>query len=125
MRPLTGITCNYDPKDEIGTISHMGQPEQQWLFLAEDYIASVEMAGGIQWHPEMMTDSEEQQKIFQAFISACKKERKMNTICTCKNTKCPLHPDNHDKGCTPCISKNLKHHEEQYYWTKICGISGN
>ena len=62
MRPLTGITCNYDPKDEIGTISHMGQPEQQWLFLAEYYIASVEMAGGIQWHPEMMTDSEEQQK---------------------------------------------------------------
>ena len=47
MRPLTGITCNYDPKDEIGTISHMGQPEQQWLFLAEDYIASVEMAGGM------------------------------------------------------------------------------
>ena len=84
MKPLTGITCNYDPKDEIGTISHMGQPEQQWMFLAEDYIASVEMAGGmpvilavgIQWHPEMMADSEEQQKIFQVFISACKKGEK-------------------------------------------------
>ena len=47
MKPLIGITCNYDPKDEIGTISHMGQPEQQWMFLAEDYIASVEMAGGM------------------------------------------------------------------------------
>lgn len=32
----------------------------------------------------------------------------MSKICTCKNTKCPLHPINHDKGCTPCISKNLK-----------------
>lgn len=32
----------------------------------------------------------------------------MSRICTCKDTKCPLHPDNHDKGCTPCISKNLK-----------------
>lgn len=32
----------------------------------------------------------------------------MNKICTCKNKECPLHPDNHDKGCTPCISKNLK-----------------
>lgn len=32
----------------------------------------------------------------------------MGKICTCKNIKCPLHPDNHDKGCTPCISKKLK-----------------
>ena len=32
----------------------------------------------------------------------------MTGICTCKDTKCPLHPDNHDKGCTPCIRKNLK-----------------
>lgn len=29
-------------------------------------------------------------------------------FCTCKNRNCPLHPSNHDKGCTPCISKNLK-----------------
>lgn len=29
-------------------------------------------------------------------------------ICTCTDLKCPLHPANHDKGCTPCISKNLK-----------------
>ena len=33
-------------------------------------------AVGIQWHPEMMADSEEQQKIFQVFISACKKGEK-------------------------------------------------
>lgn len=29
-------------------------------------------------------------------------------FCTCKNLDCPLHPSNHDKGCSPCISKNLK-----------------
>ena len=29
-------------------------------------------------------------------------------LCTCKNTKCKLHPLNHDMGCTPCIEKNLK-----------------
>ena len=29
-------------------------------------------------------------------------------LCTCKNTKCKLHPQNHDMGCTPCIEKNLK-----------------
>ena len=35
----------------------------------------------------------------------------MNNIgefCTCKNLKCPLHPTKHDKGCMPCISKNLR-----------------
>lgn len=29
-------------------------------------------------------------------------------FCTCKDTKCPLHPVNHDHGCTLCIAKNLK-----------------
>lgn len=29
-------------------------------------------------------------------------------FCTCKNFDCPLHPTNHNKGCSPCISKNLK-----------------
>ncbi|WP_300626379.1 DUF6485 family protein [uncultured Megasphaera sp.] len=33
------------------------------------------------------------------------------TICTCTNAVCPLHPSNHDKGCTPCIAKNLKTRE--------------
>lgn len=28
--------------------------------------------------------------------------------CTCTNFKCGLHPTNHDKGCTPCIEKNLR-----------------
>lgn len=29
-------------------------------------------------------------------------------FCTCKNMDCPLHPTKHDKGCTPCIKKNLR-----------------
>jgi hypothetical protein len=32
----------------------------------------------------------------------------LSNFCTCKDTECPLHPTNHDKGCAPCISKNLK-----------------
>ncbi len=32
----------------------------------------------------------------------------MNHFCTCKDTSCPLHPSNHDKGCDLCIQKNLK-----------------
>lgn len=33
------------------------------------------------------------------------------THCTCTNFQCPLHPTKHDKGCTPCIAKNLRLHE--------------
>lgn len=29
-------------------------------------------------------------------------------FCTCTDKACPLHPTNHDKGCDPCIRKNLK-----------------
>ena len=31
-----------------------------------------------------------------------------STFCTCENTDCPLHPTRHEKGCSPCIAKNLK-----------------
>lgn len=29
-------------------------------------------------------------------------------FCTCTHLSCKLHPANHDKGCSPCIEKNLK-----------------
>lgn len=32
----------------------------------------------------------------------------LSEFCTCKDTGCPLHPSNHDKGCSLCIAKNLK-----------------
>ena len=32
----------------------------------------------------------------------------LSSFCTCKNLDCPLHPTKHDKGCAPCIAKNLK-----------------
>ena len=32
-------------------------------------------------------------------------------FCTCTDRACPLHPTNHDKGCAPCIAKNLKLNE--------------
>lgn len=47
MRPLIGITCNFDLRDEVGRVSHMGQQGQKWQFLADDYIAVLEKAGGI------------------------------------------------------------------------------
>lgn len=33
---------------------------------------------------------------------------RLGDFCTCKNLDCSLHPTKHDKGCTPCINKNLK-----------------
>lgn len=32
-------------------------------------------------------------------------------FCSCRDTRCPLHPSNHDQGCTPCIRKNLRERE--------------
>lgn len=32
----------------------------------------------------------------------------LSEFCPCTNMACPLHPTKHDKGCSPCISKNLK-----------------
>lgn len=33
---------------------------------------------------------------------------KLKNFCTCDNFVCPLHPTRHEKGCTPCIIKNLR-----------------
>lgn len=32
----------------------------------------------------------------------------ISKFCTCENRDCPLHPTKHDKGCAPCIAKNLR-----------------
>jgi len=32
----------------------------------------------------------------------------LSPFCTCKNFECPLHPTKHDRGCAPCIAKNLR-----------------
>lgn len=32
----------------------------------------------------------------------------LSSFCTCKDVDCPLNPVNHEKGCAPCIRKNLK-----------------
>ena len=35
----------------------------------------------------------------------------LSPFCTCTDTECPFHPSNHDKGCAPCIAKNLSERE--------------
>ena len=38
-------------------------------------------------------------------------EKILSEFCTCKDYACPLHPTNHDKGCSLCIAKNIKKKE--------------
>ena len=33
------------------------------------------------------------------------------SFCTCRDTKCPFNPVNHDKGCTMCVAKSLSRGE--------------
>lgn len=47
MKPLIGITCNYDTKDTVGMESCMGIAGQDWDFVAGDYVYAVERAGGV------------------------------------------------------------------------------
>ena len=37
--------------------------------------------------------------------------KNLSPFCTCADRACPFHPTNHDKGCAPCIAKNLKERE--------------
>ncbi|MDD3206244.1 MAG: gamma-glutamyl-gamma-aminobutyrate hydrolase family protein [Lachnospiraceae bacterium] len=46
MKPLIGITCNYDYRDIVGRASGMGAEGQDWNFVAGDYVQSIEKAGG-------------------------------------------------------------------------------
>lgn len=47
MKPVIGITCNYDYRDAVGIASHMGPETQDWQFLAADYVNAVQESGGI------------------------------------------------------------------------------
>lgn len=47
MKPIIGITSNYDSRDTVGLVTQMGADGQDWDFLASDYAAAVQEAGGI------------------------------------------------------------------------------
>lgn len=31
----------------------------------------------------------------------------LSKFCTCTDQTCPMHPTNHERGCSPCIADNL------------------
>ena len=37
--------------------------------------------------------------------------KNLSPFCTCDHSECPIHPTKHEKGCAPCIAKNLKRGE--------------
>ena len=46
-------------------------------------------------------------------------------FCTCEQTECLKHPNNHDEGCDPCIQKNLELGEiPACFWFNISKITG-
>ncbi|MBQ6425741.1 MAG: hypothetical protein IJK14_03620 [Clostridia bacterium] len=48
---------------------------------------------------------------------------KLSAFCTCGDHACPLHPLNHDRGCTPCIEKNLRLREIPSCFFHVLGPS--
>ncbi|MCI6639234.1 MAG: gamma-glutamyl-gamma-aminobutyrate hydrolase family protein [Pygmaiobacter massiliensis] len=46
-QPLIGITCNYETPDRVGILTDMGVKGQSWEYLAANYAAAVQQAGGI------------------------------------------------------------------------------
>ena len=46
-RPVIGICTNFSQSDEPGLAAGFGAPGQQWQMVAQDYVRSVEEAGGV------------------------------------------------------------------------------
>lgn len=47
MKPYIGVTCNYDPLDQISKDTGMGLPGQDWNYVAGDNIYCLEEAGAV------------------------------------------------------------------------------
>lgn len=48
----------------------------------------------------------------------------ISKFCTCTNLDCPIHPTKHDKGCAPCIAKNVKLREIPNCFFNMVDIEG-
>jgi len=49
----------------------------------------------------------------------------MKHFCNCPALECVSHPNNHDKGCNPCIKKNLELGEvPACFWDNVSHIIG-
>lgn len=62
MKPIIGICANYSIDDRIGLKTGLGLIDQDWQLLANDYIISIERAGGI---PLILPVTEDPQTCFR------------------------------------------------------------
>ncbi len=46
-------------------------------------------------------------------------------FCTCSDRACPMNPANHDRGCSPCIAKNLREREIPSCFFNLVGYPEN
>ena len=52
--------------------------------------------------------------------------KNLSPFCTCTDLACPMHPTNHEKGCAPCIQKNLAQREiPSCFFNKAGGTKGH
>lgn len=65
MKPLIGVSCNYDYRDEVGLTSHMGAEMQDWDFVAADYIRAVEECGGMPVIIPQLVNTEEAENLLE------------------------------------------------------------
>lgn len=47
MKPVVGICTNYSANDELGLMTKLGLPGQEWQMVADDYIKAIERGGGV------------------------------------------------------------------------------
>ena len=52
-------------------------------------------------------------------------EKNTAPYCTCTDLACPMHPTRHNRGCTPCVVKNLKQGEiPSCFWRTFTTTKG-
>ncbi len=47
---------------------------------------------------------------------------KLSGFCTCADPACPMHPVNHQKGCSPCVAKCLREREIPSCFFNLLGL---
>lgn len=45
MKPVVGVTCNFNFRDIVGLTAQTGLPGQEWHLISDHYLAAVERAG--------------------------------------------------------------------------------
>jgi non-canonical purine NTP pyrophosphatase (RdgB/HAM1 family) len=81
MKPLIGITCNYNEDNGIGRLTCLGMEGQDWNFLAGDYVYSIERAGGIPVLIPQCSSEEQISSLLDRLDGVPKEKRTARFVC--------------------------------------------